>query len=165
MTELLTRPSAALVEFIGTLDGPLMVLGASGKMGPTLCLLARRAALAAGQPLEIIAASRFSDPATRRWLEEQGIRTLAVDLLDRDAVQALPDAPNVVHLTGLKFGTSTNPALTWATNTLAPAWAVERYAGSRIVALSSGNVYPRVPVSSGGAREDHPLTPLGEYAN
>ena len=162
---LLTRPPAALVEFIGTLRGPLMVLGAGGKMGPTLCVLAKRAAEEAGHPLEVIAASRFTDTNGRRWLEDHGVRTLSADLLDRAAVQALPDAPQVIHLTGLKFGTSSNPALTWATNTLGPAWAAERYARSRIVALSTGNVYPLVPVAGSGAGERHPLTPSGEYAN
>lgn len=165
LLDLLTRPSAALVACIGGLAGPLMVLGAGGKMGPTLCLLAKRAAREAGRPLEIIAASRFSNPETRPWLEEQGIRTVSVDLLDRAAVQALPDAPDVIHLTGLKFGTLTNPSLTWATNTLGPAWAAERYASSRIVALSTGNVYPLVPVAGGGATEQQALTPIGEYAN
>jgi nucleoside-diphosphate-sugar epimerase len=165
LTELLTRPSPALVDFIGGLEGPLMVLGASGKMGPTLCLLAKRAAEEAGTQLDITAASRFSDATTRQWLEDQGIRTLSLDLLDAQALQALPDAPNVIHLTGLKFGTSTNPSLTWATNTLAPSWAAGRYATSRIVALSTGNVYPLLPVRDGGAKETDALTPIGEYAN
>ena len=142
-----------------------MILGAGGKMGPTLAVLARRAAELAGHSLEIIAVSRFADPVARRWLEDRGVATLSADLLDRDSIRKLPDASQVIYLVGLKFGTRENPALTWATNTLAPAHVAERYATSRIVALSTGNVYPLVPVKSGGAGEDHPLTPLGEYAN
>ncbi|HAV61851.1 MAG TPA: epimerase [Verrucomicrobiales bacterium] len=161
----LTRPSAALIEFILTLSGPLVVLGAGGKMGPTLCGLAKRATEEAGHPLEIIAVSRFSDAGAQQWLAARGITTVRADLLDRAAVMALPDAPDVINLTGLKFGTGRNPALTWATNTLGPALVAERYAASRIVALSTGNVYPLVPVAEGGAREEQPLTPLGEYAN
>jgi len=165
LLELLTTPSPALIAFIRTLPSPLLVLGAGGKMGPTLCVLAKRAAGQAAHPLDVIAVSRFTDAGTRRWLEERGVRTIGADLLDRDAVRQLPDAEHVVNLTGLKFGTARNPALTWATNTVGPLLAAERFARSRIVALSTGNVYPLVPVAGGGATEEHPLTPLGEYAN
>lgn len=165
LLDLLTTPSAALVEFIPTLPSPLLVLGAGGKMGPSLCVLAKRAAQAAEHKLDILAVSRFTDAKARSWLEERGVTTISADLLNRNAVQALPDAPNVINLTGLKFGTAQNPALTWATNTVGPMLAAERFAKSRIVALSTGNVYPLVAVASGGATEDHPLTPLGEYGN
>lgn len=165
LLERLTRPSTQLVEFIKTLPSPLLVLGAGGKMGPTLCALAKRAAMQAGSKLKVVAVSRFTDAAARHWLESQGVETLSADLLDRQAVQKLPAAANVIHLTGLKFGTAQNPALTWATNTVGPMLAAERFAKARIVALSTGNVYPLVPVASGGATEDHPLTPLGEYGN
>jgi nucleoside-diphosphate-sugar epimerase len=165
LLELLTRPSPALVEFISRVSSPLVVLGAGGKMGPTLCVLARRAADAAGHALEVIAVSRFSDPVSRRWLETAGVKVISADLLEREAMRSLPDAENLIYLLGLKFGTSQNPALTWAVNTLPPAHVAERYPRARIVALSTGNVYPFVPVTEGGAREDHPLTPVGEYAN
>jgi uncharacterized protein YbjT (DUF2867 family) len=165
LLDLLTRPSDALIDFIATLSTPLVVLGAGGKMGPTLCALARRAALEAGHALDVIAVSRFSNGAARKWLTDRGVRTIAADLLDRDAVNGLPDAENIINLTGLKFGTSQNPTLTWATNTLGPAFAAERFACSRIVALSTGNVYPLVPVAGPGATEDLSLTPVGEYAN
>jgi nucleoside-diphosphate-sugar epimerase len=134
-------------------------------MGPTLAVLAREAAARAGHTLETVAVSRFSDSTARTWLESRGIRTVQADLLERKAFQRLPDAQNIVYLVGLKFGTKQAPELTWASNTLVPAYTMERYAGSRIVALSTGNVYPMVTVTSGGAREDSPLTPLGEYAN
>lgn len=165
LDEVLTRPSARLVEFIKDLPNPLLVLGAGGKMGPTLAVLARRAAEAAGNPLRVVAASRFSDANARAWLESRGIETVSCDLFDRDATARLPEASNVIYLVGLKFGTSQNPALTWAANTLVPAAVAERFRNSRIVALSTGNVYPLVPVASGGATESHSLTPLGEYAN
>lgn len=165
LLDLLTCPSDILKKFIVTVDGPLIVLGAGGKMGPTLCLLAKRAANEAGHPLEVIAVSRFTNVQTREWLNGHGIKTFSADLLDREAVNALPNAPNVINLTGLKFGTSTNPGLTWATNTLGPALIAECFEQSRIVALSTGNVYPLVPITDGGATEEHPLTPIGEYAN
>jgi nucleoside-diphosphate-sugar epimerase len=165
LDDLLTRPSSALVAFIKTVSSPLMILGAGGKMGPTLAVLARRAAALAGHPLEVVAASRFQDGAARSWLERQGVRTIACDLLDAASVAALPEARHVIYLVGLKFGTAQNPAMTWAMNTLVPARVSERYAQAHLVALSTGNVYPLTEVSRGGSVETDALTPLGEYAN
>jgi nucleoside-diphosphate-sugar epimerase len=160
----LTHPRPALIEFIRALPSPLLVLGAGGKMGPTLAVLAKRAADAAGHRLKVIAVSRFSNPLSRQWLEERGVSTLNCDLMG-DGLANLPEAANVVYLVGLKFGTQQSPALTWAVNTLIPARVMERYPKARVVALSTGNVYPLMPVTGGGAREEEPLTPLGEYAN
>jgi nucleoside-diphosphate-sugar epimerase len=134
-------------------------------MGPTLAVLARKAAVATGCKLDIVAVSRFGDPSARAWLESCGVHTLACDLMDRASLRQLPETENLVSMVGLKFGTSQNPAATWATNTLIPAYLCERYPHSRIVALSSGSIYPLVRVASGGALESEPLTPLGEYAN
>ena len=161
----MTRPSEPLVEYMRTMPSPLVVLGAGGKMGPSLCVLARRAAEEAGIGLDVVAVSRFTDPEVRAWLEARGIRTHGADLLDAAAVASLPDAGAIVYLVGLKFGTQQAPASTWAVNTLVPAAVVQRYAGRPIVALSTGNVYPLVPVAEGGSTEDDALTPLGEYAN
>jgi nucleoside-diphosphate-sugar epimerase len=165
LDEFLTRPRPALVEFIRSVQGPLVILGAGGKMGPSLAVLARRAAAAAGHALDVLAVSRFSDARARHWLEARGVRTHRLDLLDRDALRQLPEAADVISLVGLKFGTAQNPAATWAVNTLVSAHVAERYPRARLVALSTGNVYPLTPVARGGAVETDPLTPLGEYAN
>ncbi len=165
LDEALTRPRPILIDFIKTVQSPLVILGAGGKMGPSLAVLARRAAEAAGKELEIVAASRFSDRDVCKWLDERGVRTLSLDLMERKSYNALPDSGNILYLVGLKFGTTQNPALTWATNTLIPAYTCERYPGAKIAALSSGNVYPLTPVHSKGSREADPLTPPGEYAN
>lgn len=165
LDEVLTRPQPELIDFMRTLSGPLVILGAGGKMGPTLSVLARRAVDAAGASCEIIAVSRFSDAQGRRWLEERGVKTLSADLLDRNSLAGLPDASNVIYLVGLKFGTQDNPARTWAVNTLVPSYVAERYPGARIAALSTGGVYPLVPVDGGGSREADALVPPGEYAN
>ncbi|GIW79312.1 MAG: epimerase [Gemmatales bacterium] len=165
LDEVMTRPRPILIEFMKTLESPLLILGAGGKMGPTLAILARRAAVAAGTDIDVIAVSRFSDPSARAVLEKHGVRTQSADLLDRDSVKELPDARNVLYLVGLKFGTAENPAPTWAINTLVPANICERFPRSRIVALSTGNVYPLAKVTGPGSREGDPLTPLGEYAN
>lgn len=165
LEEVLTHPTPALVEFIKTLSGHLLILGAGGKMGPTLAVRARRAAEIGGHSLEVIAVSRFAGGRSRPWLEARGVKTLSCDLLDPVAVTRLPDAETIIYLVGLKFGTARNPAGTWATNTLTPARVCERYPHSRVVALSTGNVYPLSPVCRGGSVETDPLTPLGEYAN
>ena len=165
LDEVLITPRPVLVEAIRELAGPLVVLGAGGKMGPSLSVLARRAAEAAGHELEVIAVSRFNDPAREEWLRSHGVRTVAADLLDRNSVRQLPEAGEVLFMVGLKFGTEANPSLTWATNTVAPLHVLERYAGQRMVALSTGNVYPLSGIERGGSREGDPLIPFGEYAN
>jgi hypothetical protein len=142
-----------------------MVLGAGGKMGPSLAVLARRAAAQAGHPLEVIASSRFSDAQTRSWLERQGVRTIPCDLLNRHETARLPDSDNVIYLVGLKFGTADKPCLTWAMNTLVPAHVGERYSRARLAVLSTGNVYGLSPVTNGGSVETDVLAPLGEYPN
>lgn len=161
LDEILTQPSTELVEFSKSIRSPLMMLGAGGKMGPSLAVLAKRAR----PDLEVTAVSRFSNAEARRWLEDRGVKTVSCDLLDEGAVKSLPDSENVIHMVGQKFGTSTNPAATWAMNTIVPARVAERYRSARIVALSTGNVYPNSEVARGGSRETDPLTPLGEYPN
>lgn len=165
LLEHFVTPNDALIENVRSIDGPLVVLGAGGKMGPTLCVLAKHALSQAGLNQKVIAVSRFSNPKERTWLEGQGVSTHVADLLDPKVYPSLPDSKHVIYLVGLKFGTQQNPELTWAINTVVPMQACRRYAGARMVALSTGNVYPMSPVSSGGSVETDSLTPLGEYAN
>ncbi len=164
LEEALSRPTEADVAAMGALEGDLLLLGASGKMGPSLASLARRASEAAGVKRRVIGAARFSAAGSRETLERMGVETLVCDLLDRRSVEALPDCKNVLFMAGQKFGTSANQALTWANNTYAPAVAAERFRDSRIVAFSTGNVYPLTPVDAGGPTEDDPIGPVGEYA-
>lgn len=147
-----------------TLGGDLVILGAGGKMGPTLAMRARRAADAAGVKTRIIAVSRYSSPEARRALDDAGIETIAADILEREELAKLPDAPNVMYMAGRKFGSTGAESLTWAMNAYLPAIVCEKYRGARIVAFSSGNVYPFLPVTSGGATERTPPGPVGEYA-
>jgi len=164
LEDLLSTPAAADIEALGSLDGPLLILGAAGKMGPSLARRARRALDAAGSKIPVIAVSRFSDAASRTLLESWGIQTIACELLAPGALDALPSAPNVVFMAARKFGSSGNPSLTWAINAFLPGLVARRWANSRIAVFSSGNVYPLVPVSSGGATEQTPPNPVGEYA-
>ena len=164
LDSILTHPSDSLRGFIKQISSPLVILGAGGKMGPTLAVLAKHAADIAGHPLDVIAISRYSNTATRQWLENNGVQTRTADLLDHNQWTDLPNSENVIYLVGQKFGTEANPGLTWAMNTLVPSYAANRYRSARIVALSTGCVYPLVPVDSGGATENSPLDPPGEYA-
>ncbi len=165
LDDVLSRPRPQLVEFIRQVRSPLLILGAGGKMGPSLAVLAGRAAMTAGHKLRVIAVSRFNNTAARAWLEARGVETISCDLFDREAVARLPEAADLLYLVGVKFGTSQNPSLTWAANTIIPTNVAGRFPAARMVALSTGNVYPMVPIARGGATESDPLTPLGEYAN
>ena len=162
LEDFMTEPSAALAGDMSAIDGDVMILGAGGKMGPTLARLARRAA----PSKRIIGVSRFGDPAVREALAAHGIETIACDLLDRAAVAALPRVSNVVYMAGRKFGTMGAEHLTWAMNVLAPAIVAEAFTDARIVAFSTGCVYPYVDVLHQGATETTPVNPpAGEYAN
>ena len=164
LEEALSRPSEADVAAMAALDGDLLILGVSGKMGPSLAALAKRASEQAGSGRRIIGAARFSSPGSRDAIEKLGVETAVCDLLDRESLARLPDCPNVIFMTGHKFGTSENQPITWATNTYLTGIAAERFRESRIVAFSSGNVYPLTKVASGGPDESHPTGPVGEYA-
>jgi nucleoside-diphosphate-sugar epimerase len=140
--------------------GDILVLGVAGKMGPTLARLAR----AAAPSRRIIGVARFTEPGLCDRLGAWGIETIACDLLDRDAVRALPEVANVVFMAGRKFGSSGDTPLTWAMNALVPAIVAERFAAARIVVFSTGNVYPFTPVALPGPTEDTQPEPVGEYA-
>ena len=160
----LAHPTPALVEAFRHLAGDIIVLGAGGKMGPSLVRMAVRATLDAGIHRRITAVARFSDPRAFELIEAAGARALTADLLDPGAVAALPDAPNVVFMAGQKFGTRDDPSHTWAINTVAAGIAAHRYRNSRIAAFSTGNVYPLWPVATAGPSETDPVGPIGEYA-
>jgi dTDP-4-dehydrorhamnose reductase len=160
LEELLARPSEALVADLARLDGDILVLGAGGKMGPTLSSMARRAA----PGKRVVAVARFSDMGLRKTLEQRGLETIACDLLDRGAVEGLPQIANVVFMAGRKFGAEGDLPLTWAMNVQVPAIVAEVFRGARIVVFSTGCVYPFVPVDGGGASEDLAPEPPGEYA-
>ena len=164
LEESISEPTDAVVEALSADHGDLIVLGVGGKMGPTLARMAQLAIRQGGSGAGVIGVSRFSNPAEREKLEQWGISTIAGDLLDGDFVRDLPDASRVVFMAGMKFGATGNESLTWAMNTLLPANVCERYAGSRIAAFSTGNVYGMARVTSGGSLETDPPAPQGEYA-
>ena len=161
---LLSEPTPALTEAMSCLEGDLLILGVAGKMGPSLARLAVRASRAAGVDRRVIGVARFGDHAVRESLERDGITTIAADLFEPAALAALPDVRNVVYMVGQKFGTSGDAARTWAVNAFLPGLVAARYAGSRIVAFSTGNVYPFSDATTEGPDESSPLDPVGEYA-
>jgi nucleoside-diphosphate-sugar epimerase len=164
LEEVLAQPTAADVECVSRLDGDFLIVGAGGKMGPSLARRLRRALDRAGGGRQVIAASRFSSADARASLEADGIATRVCDLIDPSQIESLPRCPNVLFLAGRKFGTLDRTDLTWITNTVVPARVAEHFAGSRLVVFSTGNVYPLVPATSAGSREDDVPSPVGEYA-
>ena len=162
LEDFMTTPPPELVADMKTLDGDILVLGVGGKMGPTLARMARRAA---PEGKRVIGVARFSETGLREALEQGGVETVPTDLLDRAALERLPKASNVVFMAGRKFGATGDVPLTWVMNVHVPAMVAEVFKASRIVAFSTGCVYPFVPVESGGATEDvPPLPPPGDYA-
>ena len=155
----LSMPSAADIAFAKNLHGDVVILGAGGKMGPTLTMRIRRAIREAGRSNQVLAVMR-----TKRQEMGEGIDTIEADLMDPKSIDALPDAANVLFLVGRKFGSSGQEHLTWATNSWAAGMAAYRYRNSRTVVFSTGNVYPFVGPETGGAIEATPPAPIGEYA-
>lgn len=164
LNEMLTTPSAKLIEDVKKIEGDIMVLGAGGKMGPTLCVLAKNAVKAAGIKKRVIAVSRFSDPIALELLHSNGVETISADLLDKESLDALPEVENIIYMAGRKFGTDGQEYLTWAMNATLPAFVAYKFRKSNIVVFSSGNIYPIVPLSKGGCTEDDKVAPIGEYA-
>ncbi len=164
LEDLLSAPSSRDCDLMSRLEGDVMVLGAGGKMGPSLAARVRRATDQAGRSRRVFAVSRFSSPQVAQSLAASGVEIIEADLLDRSSYGRLPDAPNILYLAGRKFGSTDRPDLTWAMNTLVPAYTFERFRSSRIVAFSSGNVYPFVAAASGGCAETDSVAPVGEYA-
>ncbi len=160
LEDMLSEPSTRTAEALADVEGNIAVLGAGGKMGPTLVMMLKKAV----PDRSIYAVSRFSDKTARARIESIGVDTVELDLLDESQYSRLPDAENVFFLAGMKFGSSGNQPLTWAMNCLVPALAARHYRRSRMVAFSTGNVYPLVRIDSGGATEDTDPGPIGEYA-
>ena len=164
LEEYLSTPTPEVVEALGSLEGDLMILGAGGKMGPTLALLAARSVAAGGSGKRVIGVSRFSDAQVAHTLEESGVKTISLDLMEEGALDRLPDVENIVYMVGSKFGTTGQEGRTWAINAFLPGLVARRFRSSRFVVFSSGNVYPLSPVTHADCTEDTWPAPIGEYA-
>jgi nucleoside-diphosphate-sugar epimerase len=160
----LAHPSEALIKDLSKVDGDIVLLGVGGKMGPSLARLAVNAIREGGLSKRVIGISRFSNEEARQELVDAGVETISCDLLNDEELNRLPNADNVIYMAGNKFGTTGREHFTWAMNTYLPGRVAEKYKDSRIVVFSSGNIYPFLPVSGGGADESITPEPLGEYA-
>ena len=164
LDEMLATPSSALIGDIKKIKGDITVLGAGGKMGPSLCMLVKNAAEKAGVKKKIMAISRFSDPIATKLLQDNGVTLISCDLLDTEKLRKLPEAENVIYMAGRKFGTAGEEWRTWAMNSTLPAFVAEKHKKSNIVVFSSGNVYPVAPLTNGGCTEKDAPAPIGDYA-
>ena len=164
LEEMLSTPTEGVVATLSRLEGDVIILGVGGKMGPTLARMVRRGTDLAGRKRRVIGVARFTATGLEQRLRSQGIETIACDLLDPAQLQQLPDVPNVVFMAGRKFGATGNESLTWAMNAFLPGIAACKFDGSRIVAFSTGNVYPLTNPNGGGSAENDPPGPVGEYA-
>lgn len=160
----LSAPTLGVTEAMKSIPGNILVLGVGGKMGPTLAMMAKRASDEAGVSRRVIGVARFSEEGLEDRLQQAGIETIRCDLLNHDELNALPDAPNIIYMAGMKFGSTGNEGLTWAMNCYLPGMVCERFPKSRISAFSTGNVYHLVPVEKGGSVETDPLNAQGDYA-
>ncbi len=164
LDNMMYRINDEFVDDIRAINGDFMILGAGGKMGPSLCKLTKLAVDAAKVKRRVIAVSRFSNKAAETEMHDLGIETISMDLMDDNALQQLPDVENVIYMAGTKFGTTGNESYTWAMNAYLPGRVAEKFKHSRIVAFSTGNVYPLTSITTGGPSEEHPVAPIGEYA-
>ena len=163
LEELLSEPTPGVIETVRKIDGDFIVLGVGGKMGPTLARMLRRAVDMAGVKRRVIGVSRFSSPELPEQLRAHGVEAISCDLLDVDALNKLPDIKNVIYMAGMKFGTTGQQARTWAMNAFLPGLVAQKFRNSRVVAFSTGNVYPMVPIHTGGCSEEIDPAPNGEY--
>lgn len=164
LDELLSEPTEGVVRTLGGLDGDIVILGVGGKMGPTLARMAKRASEIAKVSRRVIGVSRFSSSKLESQLHTWGVETVRCDLLDPKSLAALPDAPNIIFMAGVKFGTTGQESMTWAMNSFLPGAVSGRYCQSRIAVFSTGNVYGLSSVSLGGSTEQDSPNPVGEYA-
>jgi nucleoside-diphosphate-sugar epimerase len=163
LEDLLSEPTPGVVDTLRRLDGDIMVLGVSGKMGPSLARMAKRALADSGVRRRVIGVARFT-AGGEEPLWAHGIDTIRCDLLDEEAVNRLPDAAKVVFMPARKFGSTGDEATTWAVNSYLPGVVARKFRDSFIVAFSTGNVYPLTPAAGRGPTEDDPPQPVGEYA-
>lgn len=164
LEEVLSMPTPEIVKMVKELEGDIIFLGVAGKMGVSMARMAKKACDQAGVNKRITGVSRFSSEKQRQFLEESGIETIKGDLLDQDFTNSLPDIENVFYLAGMKFGTSGNESFTWAMNSFLPGLIAEKFKNSKIVAFSTGCVYPLVSYKTGGSLESDNPGPVGEYA-
>ena len=160
LDDLLCRPSQALIDDLAKVDGDIMILGVAGKMGPTLAGLAK----AALPDRRIIGVARFSDPereglaagARHRDHQLRPARRNGASWLAESAEYRVHGRPQIRR--------RGRPVADLGDERHVPALVAQAFPRSRIVAFSTGCVYPFVPVDGKGADEELAPNPPGEYA-
>jgi nucleoside-diphosphate-sugar epimerase len=163
LDELLTSPTEDLIRDLEALEGDIMVLGAGGKVGPTVCVMLQKACARCSKPRKVYAVARFTDPHVTELLAREHVTMLTADLNDPEQIAALPKVPNIIYMVGRKFGTSGNAHETWQMNTVIPAMVTRHFGDARYVVYSTGNVYPFTRPEEGGSVETDAADPVGEY--
>jgi Nucleoside-diphosphate-sugar epimerases len=165
LDEILSTPYSDTIGAINRIKGDIMILGAGGKIGPSLVVTALKAIKKGSERKKVYAVSRFarSDEEITRKLEEQGAIIIKADLSDPDQVKTLPEVDNVIFMVGKKFGTSEDPGQTWISNSLVAGLVARKYGKSNLIIFSTGNVYPLVPITTNGSTEEDEVNPVGEY--
>lgn len=164
LDEILSSPDERVLECLEQLSGDCLVLGAAGKMGYHLTRMIQAGLQKLDRQERVIAVSRFSDHRMKERFESRSISVIQADLHDSASLEALPDAPNLFFLAGVKFGTNSRPELLQQMNEEMPGLVASRYAASRMVAMSTGCVYSFSTPASGGSKETSEMKPPGEYA-
>ena len=163
LEKLLSKPSSNLINMMKRLDGDIMILGVSGKIGPDLARTAIRAIEESGAKKKVIGVDLFLEEKSRESFENMDIELIKCDLLEPAEVAKLPQVKNVIYMVGRKFGTQGSEELTWMINTIVPNNVARHFTQSRIAAFSTGCVYPLVDTDN-ICTEDSPCGPVGEYA-
>lgn len=164
LQNVMTEPSTALIEDVKKLKGDIMILGAGGKIGPTMAIMARRALTAAGSDAKVYAVSLFDYADAPGAMRDAGVEVIEADLSKPEVLASLPDAENIIYMVGKKFGTTGQEHLTWHINVILPYLVAQRFKNSRIVAFSTGNTYGMTSLVGGGSCESDLPQPVGEYA-
>jgi len=158
LIEIMTDANDAVKDAVSNIGREVMILGVGGKMGPTLAELIVRAGG------KVVGIDIFPDAGVKAYLENLGVKTIKCDLFNEAQLAALPDMENIILMAGTKFGSSDNAPFTWAMNTYLPGKIMERFTNSKVVYISSGNVYKFTSVETKGASESSEVEPVGEYA-
>lgn len=163
--EMMNTPSRALIEAVELIEGDIMILGVSGKIGYNLASLLTRALKSAGKSNQVYGVARFSDgQKTRKKFDDLGLTTIVCDFMEDKALETLPKVPNIIYMVGYKFGSVGNESYTWAINSYLPGKVAEYFKDSKIVVFSTGCVYPLVDVTQAAPSEEDELGAVGEYA-
>ena len=165
LREFMSAPTVGVIDCVGKVRGDILILGGSGKMGPELTEMIVRADATARINRTVSVASSFRAPGERtaELFAEIGVKVFKGELTDAEFLDGLPDAENVIYMTGFKFGSAYDWEKAVQVNCILPYLVGEKYRHSKIVVFSSANPYACTTLESGGSTEGDALDPKGIY--